>query len=101
MMIMVVVIAIMLAYFISIGHYKKRRIEFLGTAGFILLALGYAVNSGDFALPTSFFFAFGALAVVVYSFFMWRVYKIRVQAIWFVLNVAFMISPLLLFISFV
>ena len=101
MLAMLVVIAVMLAYFVYIGHYKKHGIEFLGTAGFILLALGYAFNSGDFTLLTSFFFAFGALVIVVYSLFMWRVYKIRLQAIWFVLNLVFMISPLLLFLSLI
>ncbi len=98
---MTIVVAIMLAYFVSIGHYKKHEIELLGTAGFIILAFGYAFNSGNFEFLTSFLFVLGAVVVSAYSLFMWLVYKIRVQAIWFVLNVAFMISPLMLFLSLV
>lgn len=88
-------VVILVAYLLKIHYYNKEPIGVIGTVGFVLLAIGYGVNTGNAILLNSFAFSFGAIAVAIYSLMAFILYKVRVQIIWFILNVAFAIGPLI------
>ncbi|MCL4400947.1 MAG: hypothetical protein M1348_02930 [Candidatus Parvarchaeota archaeon] len=96
---MLFVSILMVIYLISIEHYKKEPIGAMGSAGFLLLAIGLAFNTGSNNLVTWFSLGFGAVLIAVYSATAFWLYKVRLQLVWVLLNLAFAISPLLLFFS--
>ncbi len=85
----------MIAYLYSIGYYRKDRIGVIGTVGFVVLAVGFVLNTGAYKFAVDFAFAFGAVLIAIYSLLSFYFYKVRVQLVFFVLNVAFGIAPLL------
>lgn len=92
-------VIILVTYLFWVGYYRAEPIGLIGTAGFILLALGYAVNTGDAKLLNSFAFGFGGIVAALYSLLALLFYKVRVQAIWFILNLAFAVGPLFFFFT--
>ena len=90
---------LMVAYLLSIEHYKKEPIGSIGSIGFILLAIGFAFNSGSNLMVTGFALASGSLLIAIYSATSYVLYKVRLQIVITILNIVFAISPLLLFLK--
>ena len=93
---MLFVAIIMVIYLYSISHYRKEPIGLMGSFGFVLLALGLAVNNGANTLIASSALGFGALTIAIYSGGAFLLYKNRIQLIFVVLNIAFAINPFIL-----
>lgn len=97
--IMLFVSILMVVYLYSIEHYKKEPIGAMGSVGFLLLAMGLAFNTGSNNLISGFSLGFGSIIIAIYSATAFWLYKTRLQIVWVVLNLAFAISPLIMFFS--
>jgi hypothetical protein len=87
-------IILLIGYLYSVHYYSKEPIGFIGSAGFVLLAIGYALNTGNTQILNSLAFGIGAILVAIYSLLSLLLYKVRVQIVWIILNVVFAIGPL-------
>ncbi len=96
---MSIIIVILVAYLYRIGYYHKEWISFIGTVAFVLLAVGYSINTPSTQFLNAFAFGFGAILAALYSTLSLVLYKVRIQTAWIILNVAFAISPLLFLFS--
>jgi hypothetical protein len=99
LIIVLAVALMMVAYLLSIEHYRKEPIGSVGSIGFILLAIGFAFNNGSNPLVTGFALASGSILIAIYSATSYILYKIRLQVVITILNIVFAVSPMLLFLK--
>ena len=87
-------------YLRSIQYYKRDAWGVVCTLGLLLIASGFATNAVAYPLYFGLFLGVGALLAALYSFVDFFYRKNSVALIWFILNIAFAIKPLLMVISF-
>ncbi len=92
-------VILLVVYLSLIGYYKQENIGVIGSVGFALLAVGYALNTGNIRLLMDIAFALGSIVIVIYSSLSLFLYKVRIQIPWIILNVAFAIGPLIYIVS--
>ncbi len=92
---------LIVVYLLHIEHYKKEPIGVVGSAGFVLMGIGFAFNVGNYPLVTGLALASGALLAAVYAATAFWLYRVRLQVIIAVLNVIFAVSPILLILRVV
>lgn len=97
--IMGIAIVMLIYYLYRIHYFSQENVAVIGTLSFVLLAIGYSVNTGSAPLLNSFAFGFGAILAVIYSSLVFVFKRIRVQLVWVVLNAAFAVTPLIFFFS--
>jgi len=88
-----------LAYLVRRGYFSSDRWGWLGSAGLILIAMGFATDPVSSPLLFGIFLGVGGLAVAAYSAISFFHYKVRIAVMWLVLNVIFSINPILIFIK--
>ena len=93
--VMISAIILLVGYLYFIRYYNEEPIGVIGSVGFILLAIGYALNTGNAQILNYLAFGVGAVLVAIYSLLSLLLYKVRVQIAWLVLNVIFAIGPLM------
>lgn len=82
------------AYLIRIEHREADPYWPVGAAGLLLLAGGLSL-SGTAPLMFNLLLAIGAAIIAVYAAIQYIVDDVSIQLIWVLLNVVFMINPLL------
>ncbi|MCL5009723.1 MAG: hypothetical protein M1433_01955 [Candidatus Parvarchaeota archaeon] len=90
---------LIVGYLLKIEHYKKEPIGSIGSVGFILLAIGLAFNTGSYPLVTGFALAIGSILISIYAATAFYLYKVRLQIVIAILDIAFAVSPVLLVLN--
>lgn len=87
---------LMVVYLLKIEHYKKEPIGSIGSMGFVLMAIGFAFNTGPYPLITGLALASGAILAAIYAATAFYLYKVKLQVVIAILNAVFSINPIIL-----
>ena len=83
-----------IGYLIKINYYKKDLWWPLGGLGLLSIAVGFATNAIAFPILFNSLLAAGGILVAIYSAIGFFHFKVRIAAIWLILNIIFSINPL-------
>lgn len=97
--VMIIVAAAGIGYLLKVKYYSKDRLGIIGTIGLAFIAIGFATNPIQYPKIFGFLLGFGGILIAFYSAIEFFRYKIRISAIWLVLNIIFSINPILMFLS--
>ena len=88
-----------IGYLIKIKYSKEDVWWPLGGLGLLSIAIGFATNAIAYPVQFNFLLASGGILVALYSAIGFFHMKVRIAAIWLVLNIIFSISPILFLLS--
>lgn len=90
-----------IGYLFRIRYYEKDPWGLIGSAGLMLIAVGYVTDATAYPLLFNALLGFGGLMFAIYSGVEFWHYKIRIASLWFILNIVFAIKPLWMVIQLV
>jgi len=88
-------IGIALGHLFTAKYFVNDHWAFLGLFGFMSLCLAFAVGSTYSPLMYNLLLAGGSMFIAMYSFIRFAFHGVWIALIWFVLNVAFCVTPVL------
>jgi hypothetical protein len=88
-----------IGYLVKIRYSKEDSWWPLGGLGLLSIAVGFATNAAAYPILFNFLLAFGGILVAAYSAVGFFRLKIRIAAIWLVLNMIFSVSPVIFVLS--
>ncbi len=91
--------AVLISYLVYTHHFQKEKIAILASISLVLLAIGYSFDVSGYVYVFGAFAGLGSALFSIYSGVSLFVYKVRVQAIWMVLNIIFSVSAMLILVG--
>lgn len=85
-----------MAYLIKINFFKEDKWWPIGGLGLLFLAAGLATDAITYPLLFNIFLGFGGIFVAIYSAIGLFLFKVRIAAIWLILNIFFSINPMIM-----
>jgi hypothetical protein len=86
-------------YLIKAKNYKEDPWSILASIGLILFAIGLATNPTQLPVIWSLAFIFGGILVAIYSAIGFFKNKVKIAAIWLILNLLLTVNPLRLLLG--
>lgn len=97
--ILILPVGIALGHLFTAKYFDQDHWAFLGLLGFIALSLAFAIGDSYSPLIFNSLLAGGSMAIALYSLIRFSFHKVWIALIWFILNVAFCVTPVLFIIS--
>jgi hypothetical protein len=98
-MIMIASAIIGAGYLAKMGNYSEDKWSILGSLGLILFAIGLATNPLQLPTVWSLAFILGGILVATYSAIGFFKNKVKIAAIWLILNLLLTINPIRLLLQ--
>lgn len=88
-------------YLLKCGVFRADKYAVLGVVGLLTLAFGLATDAVVFPLAFYAMLLIGGSLIVLYSAIGLFYLKIKVCALWVVLNIIFIVNPLIMVLSLI
>ncbi len=88
-----------IGYLIKTDYFKEDVWWPLGGLGLLSIAVGFATNTAAYPILFNSLLGAGGVLVALYSAIGFFYFKVRIAAIWLVLNIVFSINPLIIVFS--
>lgn len=93
--VLLVAALVAVAYLVRENYYGSDEFGWLGTAGLLCFAGGFATTAASHAIAFDLLFIAGGAALSVYSILDFSRHKVKIALIWAVLNALLVVNPLL------
>lgn len=88
-----------IGYLLKIKYSQQDKWWFIGGLGLLLIAAGFATNPITYPILFNVFLGLGGIFVALYSALGLFLLKVRIAAIWLILNIFFSINPMIIILS--